>query len=160
MNLYKKLILILEFLKTAKIGLLFRKKTMKKIILPLFCILALCSCSDKKEGDWDDNIQLSTKTVEFNASGDSATITTKGSGWWITDFTVDSNTYDVLSEISSETGSYSIKKDCFTVERRNKNTLFVKAETNPLNVKRIMTIGLEAGDYFDRVTITQKAKSK
>ena len=52
---------------------------------------------------------------------------------------------------------YSIKKDCFLVERRDKNTLFVRVDANPLNVIRTITIGFEAGDYFDRVTITQKA---
>ena len=34
---------------------------------------------------------------------------------------------------------------------------FIKVEANPNNVKRIITVGLEAGDYFDRVTVTQKS---
>ncbi len=43
-------------------------------------------------------------------------------------------------------------------ERRDKHTLFIKVEENPLNAKRIITVGLEAGDYPDMVTITQKPK--
>ena len=35
-------------------------------------------------------------------------------------------------------------------------SIFFMAEANPLNVKRLITIGFEAGDYFDRVTISQQ----
>ena len=60
--------------------------------------------------------------------------------------------------VDLQADNYIIKQDCFVVERRDKNTLFIKAEANPNNVKRIISVGLEAGDYFDRVTVTQKAK--
>jgi hypothetical protein len=42
------------------------------------------------------------------------------------------------------------------VERRDKTKLFIKVDENPANVQRLITVGLEAGDYFDKVTITQK----
>lgn len=41
------------------------------------------------------------------------------------------------------------------MERRDKNTLFVKVNENPLQVQRVIIVELEAGDYFDSVTITQ-----
>ena len=44
------------------------------------------------------------------------------------------------------------------MERPDIHTLFVKVEANPLNVQRIISVGLGNGDYFDRMTITQKSK--
>lgn len=119
------------------------------------------SCSkdnNKKKGNWDDNIKLSTKAVEFSALSDSVVIKTGGSWWWITDVAVDSNYFYGFTDVDLTADSYSIKQDCFIVERRDKNTLFIKVEANPLEVKRMITVGLQAGDYFDRVSITQKGK--
>jgi len=121
-------------------------------------ITALYSCSDTKDGDWDDNIKLSTKAVEFSALSDSVTITTGGSWWWVTDVSVNATNFYGFEGINLEAENYTIARDCFVVERRGKNTLFIKVEENPLTVPRIVTVGLEAGDYFDRVTITQKPR--
>lgn len=107
-------------------------------------------------GDWDDNIKLSVRSVGFDARGDSVVITTKGSWWWITDVSVDNNCFYEFTGVDQQSDSYVIKQDCFLLERRDKHTLFIRVEANPLNVQRIITIGFEAGDYFDRVTITQK----
>jgi hypothetical protein len=41
------------------------------------------------------------------------------------------------------------------IERRDKNTLFIKLEANNTEKERVMNITLEAGDYFDYVTIKQ-----
>lgn len=43
------------------------------------------------------------------------------------------------------------------VERRDKNTLFMKLNDNNTAKERVMTITLEAGDYFDYVTIKQSS---
>lgn len=123
-------------------------------------ISVLNSCSDKQDliGKWDDNIKLSTKAVEFDANSDSVIITTQGDWWWITDVTVDNETFSAFEGVNMESYNYSIKQDCFIVERRDKNTLFIKVDENLLSTPRIITVGLEAGDYFDRVTITQASK--
>jgi uncharacterized protein YodC (DUF2158 family) len=129
--------------------------------LAIIFAITLFSCSkinQRKEGDWDDNIHLSTKTVEFNATSDSVTIKTGGNWWWISDVSVDSKWYYGFTGVDLQSDSYTIKQNCFDVERRDKNTLFIKVDANPNNVKRIITVGLEAGDYFDRVTVTQKSK--
>ncbi|HBL75690.1 MAG: hypothetical protein A2W90_08170 [Bacteroidetes bacterium GWF2_42_66] len=134
---------------------------MKRILsftLLFVSFISIYSCSEKKDGDWDDNIGLSTKAVEFSALSDSVTIRTGGSGWWISDISVNSNYFYNFNGINLESDSYLIKQDCFVVERRDKNTLFIKVAENTLNVQRIITVGLQAGDYFDRVTITQKPK--
>ena len=136
------------------------KRNLNVNLVIIFAI-TLISCSkinQRKDGDWDDNIHLSTKTAEFSASGDSITIKTGGSGWWISDVSVDNTWYYRFTDIDLQADSYTIKQDCFVVERRDKNTLFIKVTANPNIVKRIITVGLEAGDYFDRVTITQKPR--
>lgn len=136
---------------------------MKKILC-FMCLIPIViifySCSDKEDpiGKWDDVIKLSAKAVKFNADTDSVTITTEGDWWWITDVTVDDKRFGILSSIDTESDNYSIKQDCFVVERRDKNTLFIKVDENKLSIQRIITVGLEAGDYFDRVTIMQTEK--
>jgi hypothetical protein len=128
------------------------------MIALLAATAALWSCNEsKKEGDWDDNIQLSQKSAEFKAVGDSIIITTKGEWWWITDIAVNGTYYYNFSDVDLEANSYVIAQDGFVVERRNKTTLVVKLDANPLNTARVVKVGLEAGDYFDSVTITQKA---
>ena len=133
---------------------------MKKLscftLLILFLILFLSSCIIK-DGAWKDNIKLSAKTVEFQAKADSAIITTKGDWWWICDITVNDNHFYGF-DINPDSENYKIKQDCFIVERRDKHTLFIRLDENLLNVSRVVTVGLEAGDYFDRITIMQKAK--
>jgi hypothetical protein len=130
-----------------------------KILLSLTVItLIFTSCKEtKKDGDWDDIIQLSKKSAEFNAIGDSVSITTGGDWWWITDISVNGTYYSDFSNVDMESESYTITQDCYSVQRRDKNTLFIKIDSNPLNTNRIITVGLEAGDYFDQVTITQKS---
>ena len=127
------------------------------MLLTVFMI-TINSCSKEKVGKWDDNIKLSNKNVEFSALADSVTITTGGSWWWISDVSVNGVWFYNFKNINLEADSYSIKQDCFVVERRDKNTLFIKVDENPLSVQRIITVGLQAGDYGDRVTITQKPK--
>ena len=123
----------------------------------LILIVALYSCA-KPKGLWDDNIHLATKTAVFSASGDSVTIKTGGDWWWISDISVDDKWYSNFMGANVQANHDAIKQDCFEVEHRDKNTLFIKVTANPNNVKRIVTVGLEAGDYFDRVTITQNPK--
>ncbi|HEY3370228.1 MAG TPA: hypothetical protein VGK10_05225 [Prolixibacteraceae bacterium] len=71
---------------------------------------------------------------------------------------VDGTWFYDFKDIDLQADHYSIQQDCFLIERRNIHTLFIKIEANPLTVNRVITVGLGAGDYFDRLTITQKAK--
>jgi hypothetical protein len=129
------------------------KKASIFILFFLSITLILPSC-----GGWRDNIKLSTKTAQFSANGDSILITTKGDSWWLTGITVDNNRFDNFDGINVHADSYVVKQDCFIFQRRNANTLFIKLEPNPLSLKRTVIFELEAGDYFDRVTITQNPK--
>lgn len=130
-------------------------KRLLSFYILLISLIAFSSCIDWI-GGWKDNIHLSTRTLHFNSAGDSAIVTTKGNWWWVSDISVDSTHYYNFKDINLESDHYTIKDDCFIVERRDKNTLFIKVDANPLNVNRIVTVGLEAGDYFDRVTVIQE----
>lgn len=133
-------------------------KQILSITLMIVSFITIYSCSEKELGDWDDNIKLSTKAVEFSSLSDSVTIKTGGSKWWVSDVSVNSDWFYGFKDINLEADSYTIQQDCFVVERRDKNTLFIKVDENPLKVQRVITVGLQAGDYFDRVTITQKPR--
>lgn len=76
--------------------------------LSFIFIGTLFSC-DRKEGDWDDNIKLSTKSVEFSALSDSATITTGGSWWWVSDVSVNNEWFFDFRDVDLESDHYVIK---------------------------------------------------
>lgn len=134
---------------------------MKKIGLLLLTIITMVSCSDRKNliGKWDDIIKLSTKNVEFSASADSVTIKTGGDWWWINYISFDDSIYiyNNRQDIDILANSYTIVEDNFKVIRRDKNTLFVRVNPNTTGAERNMRILLEAGDYFDGISLKQKA---
>lgn len=136
-------------------------KAMNRIIILLLGIIFTISCSRKDDtiGKWADNIKLSKKSVDLKAETDSVIITTKGAGWWVAGILFEGSRYSYYhrEDINLESDSYLIKEDGFVVERRHKNTLFVKLNKNSTEHERIMTISLEAGDYFDGVTVKQAA---
>jgi hypothetical protein len=127
-------------------------------VLLIFVIIA-GSCADKyeRDGDWDDCIKLSEKSVGFEASADSVIITTIGNWWWISDVAVNNVYFCGFEGVNADSNHYVIRQDCFTVERRDAHTLFIKLDANTQQAPRSVSVGLEAGDYFDRVFITQKA---
>lgn len=129
------------------------KKGILFIILVLSVTLIPVSC-----GRWSDNIKLSAKSAEFSAEGDSVIITTEGVHWWLSEIRVDSKNFYGFEGTDVHADCYTVKQDCFTFERRDRSTLFIKLDANPLSVKRIVIVELESGDYFDRVTITQNPK--
>ena len=45
------------------------------IWIPFFVLLLFNSC-ETKDGDWDDNIKLSSRQVQFESKGGSAIVTT------------------------------------------------------------------------------------
>jgi hypothetical protein len=136
------------------------KKIFKFSILIIFA-LALFSCSKIDEkGKWSDNIHLSTKAAAFNAAGDSVTVTTGGSWWWVSSVGVinpgvDTTWYYDFKGVNQGVSPYSIKQACFDLERLDLHTLFIKVDANPNHAKRIISITLQAGDYGDGITITQ-----
>jgi len=132
-------------------------KKLSKLIYLLTLTLIITSCTEKDEpiGLWGDIIKLSTKKVEFDSSSNSVTITTEGDWWWVIGVTVDDEEFIVHKDINLESESYVIEQDCFRVEKKDNNTLYIEIDENLSNTERTIFIQLEAGNYFDRVIIIQ-----
>lgn len=88
-------------------------------LLALVFILGSCSDEKKLDGYSDDNIKLSTKIVRFDNSKNTATITTKGDGWWINGVSFDGKDYPRATDIEATSNSYTIEGESFIVEKKN-----------------------------------------
>ncbi len=95
-------------------------------------LVTSCSWIEGPIGKWHDNIKLSTKYAELSSAEDSIIITTKGDWWWIDGISFEGALFSYYHryDINLESSSYSIRESHFTLERRNKNTLFVKLNRN------------------------------
>lgn len=128
-----------------------------KQIMPLFLILALSfiSCFDEKEGDWNDNIKLSKKEIIVSKDKNSIKITTEGKWWWIYEMKLNGESIDFDNEITS-LKDFVIEKDIFRIERKNAQEIDIDINENKTNKKRVLEIGIQAGNYFDRIKLTQE----
>jgi hypothetical protein len=122
------------------------------ILSYLIITIATLSC-----GGWRDNIKLSRRSAEFKPTGDSIIITTKGHFWWLDAISVYDTTYYQFEGTDVLTEHYKFAKDCFVFEKINNTTLFISLDTNNLGIKRLLRIDLQAGDYFDFITIVQNS---
>ena len=141
-------------------------------IIILMSLIGLTSCSGdayviedsaigNNETEWetgksDDNIGLSTKEVAFGFDGGQATVNSKGRHWWITEIIVDGERLfsmdvdkDEMFQIT-ETGNFTAQYGWLTIKMENWQMTFI-AEPNYGDSERTFSIGLEAGDYFDRI---------
>ena len=130
---------------------------MKKAHLVLLFITSfLFSCSDSKDGISEDNIELSQKEVQFDASEDSITVTTKKDGWWIVEVSLNGATNFEQTENSND--EFLMNENEFTIERRSPKELYIQMSPNSTSSERKLIISLQNGNYFDGITITQAAK--
>jgi hypothetical protein len=127
---------------------------MKTILITILVLVTFYSCKEK--GDWSDNIHLSGKKFTFNADGDSVLITTKGKGWWLTFAELDS-TYTHIPP-NAAFCDYQFTDSSFQIIRKSCDTLIVKMNENNTSASRVLVVGLEDGDYFDGVQITQSSR--
>ena len=138
-------------------------KTFTKLKLVGIVIILIssfsCSNSDRPaiDGDWDDNIKLSQKEAKLTAENDSVVITTEGEWWWIDNISLNGESNFDLSGIDTTTKNFIIDETEFKIERKNTTEIHVEMTKNQTGSERILIIGLEAGDYFDRIIITQSA---
>lgn len=125
------------------------------IVIAVGLLFIACSKNDPSIGKWEDNIKLSAKLFEFREEGDSAIVTTQGKWWWINDVAVgDSSFYNFKVDQEHE-ANYVIADSCFYLHRLDAQTLFIKLDSNPGDSVRYVKIGLQAGDYFDIISIKQ-----
>lgn len=132
--------------------------TMKKVHFILLILSAfLVACSDSgKIGLWDDNIELSQKEVQFTSSENSIVITTGKDGWWINGVSLDGNNdYEPLENVE---GGFLVEEEEFLVERTGAKEIYIEMSANSTGSERVFIVGLQNGNYFDGVKITQAAK--
>ena len=134
------------------------KKKLLMILFGMFSVLfAACSGDDIKNyplGPSGDEIKLSKKEASFTAESSTITITTEYKGWWVNGFSldkvrIDKGTVNLLAE------NFIFKNDVFEVEKKNGNTLIITMSKNTTGTERILNIGLQSGNYFDNINITQ-----
>lgn len=131
---------------------------MKKYIILILIATLNFSCSDSKDGDWDDNIEISQKEFQFDSLENIANITTGGDSWWISEvFFSDGQNFD-LNNIDTSADSFSISESEFILERKNGKEISITLFENTTGAERTFTVGLQAGNYFDGIIITQSAE--
>ncbi len=129
---------------------------MKKIITFTVLFLIVLSCSDSKDGDWDDNIKLSQKEVQLSSGQNNVEISTEGTGWWIGEVSMDGELFD-LNGIDTTKENFTIEETEFSIERKNSTEIYISMQQNRTESTRVLIIGLQAGNYFDGIKITQSA---
>tara|TARA_R110001606_G_scaffold20754_7_gene74018 strand:+ start:150 stop:542 length:393 start_codon:yes stop_codon:yes gene_type:complete len=127
---------------------------MKKNIILILLLLTILSCSDSKDGDWDDNIKLSQKEVRFSSGQNIAAISTQGTGWWISEISMDGELIE-LNGVDTTKENFTIEGTEFTFERKNSKEIYISMKQNQTELERVLSIGLQAGNYFDGIKITQ-----
>ncbi|MCG1036887.1 hypothetical protein [Polaribacter sargassicola] len=129
-----------------------------KILVSLFIVFINFSCNNKDvpDGIWSDNIKLSAKDVTLSSNTDSIIINTEGEWWWIDEITWNGNlvTFD---EIDTSSKDFIIEETEFSIERKNATEIHIKMTENETNSEKILFIGLQAGNYFDSIIVTQSA---
>ncbi|MCE1198919.1 MAG: hypothetical protein LWW85_08115 [Marinilabiliales bacterium] len=134
------------------------KQTFTSQIFCLLLAVVSLSCSKKAPiGQWENNIQLSQNEVIFGSQKDSITLSAKGSYWWINLAWSGDDKYRGEPSQNPASVGYTIDLGYGRVERTGTHALFIRLNANPNKTERVVHIELEAGDYFDLVTITQKA---
>lgn len=136
-------------------------KSLFFLLIVIVNMLVFNACSDTEYepiGKWHDNIKLSEKNVKLKAVKDSVIIRTKGSSWWITGISLNNESLVNPLDLNFDSDTVTYSKDGVVIERRDAKTLFIFMEANTEASKKIISISLQSGDYFDGVTITQAGK--
>jgi len=133
--------------------------TKLKLIGIVIILISSFSCSnlDRPDGDWDDNIILSQKEAKLTAENDSIVITTEGKWWWIVNISLNGKSNFDFRGIDTTAKNFIIDETEFKIERKNTTEIHIEMTKNQTGSERVLIIGLEAGDYFDGIVITQSA---
>ena len=120
-------------------------------VLLLFVFI---SCSNDVVGKGTDTIGLETKEVFFKSSKDSIEIRTrKGDDWWLTEISTKDTIYRTHSlnvQVIEGGGLY--------VEKTGRKSIFIRIDSNLTGLERRFTTVIQAGNYYNTLTIIQKAK--
>lgn len=155
---------------------------MKRLLyIALFCMPFIISCkSDLKEGKWGDIIKFNTKEASFGVDGGTKIITSKGDWWWILpsisvgkDYISLENNPDIEIEMGKAKGwdnpnviydegaDMEIKKitgEWYTITKDTYKSLIIETKPNETALPRSFVLHIEAGNYFDYITVSQSSK--
>ncbi len=143
---------------------------MKNVVITLLMSFVLLSCSEE-DGKWDDIIKLSQKEVLLDAKKSTVKVTTEGEWWWFVGFTYNDehiyfsdgkcwNEKGVVDDFIIEKGKEGvsvIRGENFTIERKNTTEIYITMLENKKDKENKLIISLEAGNYFDDISVVQKA---
>lgn len=114
-----------------------------------------CLGSDEPIGKWSDNIKLSQKEVSVSAESQTVLISTEGEWWWLNAVSLNDDIYADFSGIDTTRENFVIEKNDFRIERKHATEIIIEMSENSDGPERVLTIGLQAGNYFDSIQITQ-----
>ena len=121
-------------------------------VLLLFVFI---SCSNDVVGKGTDTIGLETKEVFFKSSKDSIELRTrKGDDWWLTEISTKDTIYRTHSlnvQVIEGGGLY--------VEKTGRKSIFIRIDSNLTGLERRFTTVIQAGNYYNTITIIQKAET-
>lgn len=118
----------------------------------------ILSCSsDKNEGKWDDNINLSEENITVSAEATTVLVTTGGSSWWVAGILLDDDSDYYISDIDTTQENFLIATEDFILERKNAKDILVSMTQNTTGIDRTLTVTLQAGNYFDGFKVYQSA---
>jgi hypothetical protein len=97
------------------------------------------------------------KELRFDSLENLAVIITKGDAWWISGiFFKNGQAFDV-NNVDTTANNFTITESAFTLERKNGKEIAIKLYENTTSSERILTVGLQAGNYFHGITIIQSS---
>ncbi len=132
-----------------------KTRTKLKIIGFLLVLTSTISCSESDQpiGKWDDNIKLSQKEVQLCVDNDSIVITTEGSWWWIDGIYLNGSSSFDRNEIDTTAENFIIDEIEYRIERKNATEIYIEMTKNETGIERKLMIALQAGNYFDSITV-------
>lgn len=123
--------------------------------LVLIILIMTMSCKETQQvGKWNDNIKLSERKVEVSGEANAVIITTQGRWWWLSELLLNGEYVD-FGTVDTSVSDFMIKKEDFSIVRKNTTQLEILLTKNTSSEKRELHIGLQAGNYFDSIEITQ-----
>ncbi|MRX63468.1 hypothetical protein [Maribacter luteus] len=136
-----------------------KTRTKLKIIGFLLVLTSSISCSESDQpiGKWDDNIKLSQKEVQLCVDNDSIVIITEGSWWWIDGIYLNGSSSFDRNEIDTTAENFIIDEIEYRIERKNATEIYIEMAKNETGIERKLMIALQAGNYFDSITVSQSS---
>ena len=138
----------------------------KNTIFAIGILLLFFSCSND-----DDNskpavlgcntpniIDLSENEVEFKSEGDSVTITTGSQNWWLSEIQLEGSPQHNLAKVDVIAPNFSVQDSVFTLERRDRNKIYITMSENKTDENRKLLILLQQGNCFDEIRVEQAGK--